>query len=723
MKTQNFLRMVTKGNVLLRYLCLLLWAFPAGAADQITLTVTVTNTTLPGDYLTFNADTRRWTNGTPSPLSTWIATNSTAAATATNLYQHLATYPFQFVRIAYADSNVVTLTAPPGITVTATAATNWATLALSTNAVTEATVIRVPMSTVTAALRTNLAAQLVSDLSAYSTNAIDDASTMASELAGLSNVQTVTGSKTFSGTNGTSFPVVALPTAAETNTFRFSAMTNSSGMARPVVTDSLGMSNVVAVMPLTNSSGVPYYSSSTKQLSVLADFNISSGQELILGNSDSTNDWRIRFWQASEANKELGDLLWYSIRTAGPLHAQEYAQITGWMVTTNAGTESGALRFDTAAGSENILTLNLEAGNVYVPGTFTVTNNTTLQGTLAVTGASTLTGAAAVVGGVTAPSVVATNTVNTGTLTVNTNASIAGVTTVAEQRWPVYANSGLAAGANAAVALGGKSYVRLSGPTGAFSIAGVAGGADGRMVILENVAAYDMTILNESGLESTAGNRVLTGAVGGDIAIASGACVSLVYNAGSSRWKVASHGNLAGVVLATPEWDDVRIPLASTRAGAAAPTATTWIGTTRGWAFDAGTENSMEFELQIPHGISTNDAYGLRMHLHWSSLAIGAGAATNVVWGIEYNFANPSQVFPATSTTVLVTNGIDVARAHRIATMFTLTGIKESGVMVGRIYRAAASGSDTHTAVAFPLSLDAHYPRIRFGSTNEMGDF
>jgi hypothetical protein len=88
---------------------------------------------------------------------------------------------------------------------------------------------------------------------------------------------------------------------------------------------------------------------------------------------------------------------------------------------------------------------------------------------------------------------------------------------------------------NTALSIGSFSFIRLT-PTAAFSIAGVAGGVDGKIVVLFNEGTFNMTILNESAT-ATAANRIecLTGA---NIVTTGQGTVTMMYSAADSRWIV-----------------------------------------------------------------------------------------------------------------------------------------------------------------------------------------
>lgn len=90
-----------------------------------------------------------------------------------------------------------------------------------------------------------------------------------------------------------------------------------------------------------------------------------------------------------------------------------------------------------------------------------------------------------------------------------------------------------------------SSFVRITGPTSAFTITGVAaearGDPNGRIMYLFNATAFNMTIANESA-SSDAENRILTG-TGANIATAGTGTVQMIYSAPDSRWIVTSLRN------------------------------------------------------------------------------------------------------------------------------------------------------------------------------------
>ena len=88
-------------------------------------------------------------------------------------------------------------------------------------------------------------------------------------------------------------------------------------------------------------------------------------------------------------------------------------------------------------------------------------------------------------------------------------------------------------GANNNIDIDEMRFVRITGPTGAFSISGIAGGINGMEVYLYNAVAFDFTITNDA--TSTAANRILT-LTGADVTLTGVSVAHLVYNGTDARW-------------------------------------------------------------------------------------------------------------------------------------------------------------------------------------------
>ncbi|HML29829.1 MAG TPA: pyocin knob domain-containing protein, partial [Hyphomicrobium sp.] len=98
-------------------------------------------------------------------------------------------------------------------------------------------------------------------------------------------------------------------------------------------------------------------------------------------------------------------------------------------------------------------------------------------------------------------------------------------------------------GGNHNIPLVKTTYCRLIGPTGSFSLTGIADGAEGCFLILRNTTAQSMTILNESE-DSYAENRIITPR-GNNLVLSgpNGQSVTLIYDTGVQRWVVVDQGD------------------------------------------------------------------------------------------------------------------------------------------------------------------------------------
>jgi hypothetical protein len=132
----------------------------------------------------------------------------------------------------------------------------------------------------------------------------------------------------------------------------------------------------------------------------------------------------------------------------------------------------------------------------------------------------------------------------TGNLTASGN-TLLGATGAANTRLDVNGdlalrstNVAVSNGVNNDLAVGAYSFIRLTGPTALFSITGLTGGVNGKVVTLYNTTTQPMTIMNNSGL-SIAGNRILT-LNNSDFILVQQGTVSLTYDSVLSNWIVTS---------------------------------------------------------------------------------------------------------------------------------------------------------------------------------------
>lgn len=131
-------------------------------------------------------------------------------------------------------------------------------------------------------------------------------------------------------------------------------------------------------------------------------------------------------------------------------------------------------------------------------------------------------------------------------ITAITNATVestlaTGTNSFSDHAFRRYANTSLANGANAGVLAGTNTFMQVSGPTAAFTIAGLTGSPNrnGHYLIILNKTGYDMTLANESGLEATAANRIIN-MTGADRTTTGNGAAILIYSTSESRWQCIS---------------------------------------------------------------------------------------------------------------------------------------------------------------------------------------
>ena len=117
-----------------------------------------------------------------------------------------------------------------------------------------------------------------------------------------------------------------------------------------------------------------------------------------------------------------------------------------------------------------------------------------------------------------------------GNTVPNTSVDVSG--DLALRSW----NCPIVNGTNNDIAIDSNSFIRIAGPTAAFTITGISGGVDGKIVMLYNPTSYTMTI-NHDDAGSLSGNRIYchngTFALSGPYGV-----VKLIYSSADNHWIV-----------------------------------------------------------------------------------------------------------------------------------------------------------------------------------------
>jgi trimeric autotransporter adhesin len=95
----------------------------------------------------------------------------------------------------------------------------------------------------------------------------------------------------------------------------------------------------------------------------------------------------------------------------------------------------------------------------------------------------------------------------------------------------------VANGVNNDVSTGPYSFVKVTGPSAAFSISGFSGGVDGKILTVLNLTTQNMTIVNQTGSASVLTNRINT-LSGADIVTTGNGSVTMQYSIADNRWMV-----------------------------------------------------------------------------------------------------------------------------------------------------------------------------------------
>ena len=170
-------------------------------------------------------------------------------------------------------------------------------------------------------------------------------------------------------------------------------------------------------------------------------------------------------------------------------------------------------------------------------------------------------------------------------------------------------------------------------------------------------------------------------------------------------------------------WQDVRIAATSTNLGGSKDPAFTKMQDDGagsqgvfGYSFSQTQEQELYFAVQIPHGRTRNSE--LRPHVHWSPVD---GTSGDVVWGLEYTLANVNGTF-GTTTILNATDSTDsTADKHHVVgfTAISGAGVKDSAMLICRVFRDATDAADTYGAGAILLEIDFHVLMGQLGSDLE----
>lgn len=209
-------------------------------------------------------------------------------------------------------------------------------------------------------------------------------------------------------------------------------------------------------------------------------------------------------------------------------------------------------------------------------------------------------------------------------------------------------NASLANGNNANLDFAGKIYSRISGPTAAFSINGIAGGRDGRLLILQNISGHNVTIANDSGVDPVAANRILTGTASDVTFTNASQPIWLLYDPTQSRWILQNMVGSASVGLTAVSNVGGGFAIFDSNAGSVAQLRTDLAG--NGITISTNATNKI-IRLANAIDIGTNTSFEIPNSAAPTTAVFGEIAGDNNAWAASRGAV---QFYDGTANTYLV---------------------------------------------------------------------
>lgn len=532
-------------NKLLPFLLLLSVSAFGANQERIRLEITITNTPVTSNTLVVNANTRTWTN---SSTATTIATNLTSVnASATNLFNQISANPYgSGIQPRWLNTNQIELRGPIGGALAASLSGTWATLTLVTQAAPATFTALWPLENMDGATnRTNQGSAFVSGLSAYSTNAFATNSTALSNhiTKGASPEQTILSPLDLRGpirNTGSGTAVIA------TNFENHGRALRSPGSG--AVSTQIG-SNSTATALRSIALGVSATASAADSLAVGVSPTASGQFSIAIGNSASaTAQAASALGQSSSASgvnsTAIGATAAASGRNSSAFGNSATATETN-AIAVGVGVTASEYRAiaigddNTAASAIGSIAIGAEASALHQDSVAfgpvdSVTSEivSTTETNQIRLGNSRHT--VSIPGNLEAAGKSQFGTVTNGIYTGTNNWS----GDIAFQR---RANSSPVNGDNSGVVLGTNVVISITGPTTIGAYCGFASERGDSFHYVRFSGAITNIIRNQSGLEATADNRIITG-TGGDLTLTNEpSWIQIIRNGSSSRWEVIAH--------------------------------------------------------------------------------------------------------------------------------------------------------------------------------------
>lgn len=533
----------------------------ARSADfQVVGYVEITNTPAGASTnIVFNigtSDTRTWTNGVVTPSTSIQITNSTSAA-RTNLAAHLTSYPVYSVGVGtpelipiYSSTNtsVIEFWAPVNTNLSISFGGNWAKVYYVTNPFNLSNPILIDTNRMSSNARTNAVNSVVNLLASgvVASNKIAPGKEFMAHYTDNTSSQTVSnktltspiinGGRLVNATNVTgtnvAFTNVTLYVVA------VSGATSISGIAT-AITNGNFYSNVLHWSRITNVFGLHgtvwqladgvytngYFPNATSSNLVNRGNAISSpgagGNSEQFGDGALANGDNVAVFGFNAYGTNTGATAVGSLTTA----REQGTAVGAFTLASTNTTVVGYGSYGSGIGNTILGVNNDDNGynDVILIGSDILADGSSqvFLGSSAMK--TTVLGPLLPAGGVTNATWRGTNVLN-GRLDLTSGA-----------------RTSLANGYNSGTVLGTNVYIRLSGASGAATNAGFAAAVDGTFYLVQvDNPGLSYTLLNESGLEATAANRIVTSTGALMNSTNNPVLMQLLYDATASRYRVLS---------------------------------------------------------------------------------------------------------------------------------------------------------------------------------------
>lgn len=561
---------------------------PARAATYYKYRLEITNLPVVSATLDAGGDTRRWTNNTPANAGKFLQATNTLQAATTNLYYHLIAYGFTNVNgikagtnDAWSPTNTIVLESAADHFITLTSLSNWCSITITTNSGAAGWLsVRIPHTNEQPTLQTQIVNGVVQILNdARTNNAVNTNAPAFRHYAVTYDVPKLGTSNTFLGNNYFSSLILTQGSALIIGATNF-----NPALANGLHIQNHGANAIASLNEYANESAifepqfwfVRYRGELGNRSNVLAGDSLGSHLWLA-GHTDNSTLFGIAGAIKLVALKDFASatndgLMRFQVGKGGGLNVATPLDVTANTITNNADTflksnitalagadlaaatiRSGNTTNTTMVATTNIAA-NLEAATATIRAgnmTGTVVQATSLLGTNFIITTDAVIGNDLTVANESSFGSSATfaSELAVPTANITTAANVKDLNTTGTNKFDLSISftatniTSLANGANL-IDPGLKTFIRVSGPTLAYSLDKIQRGYDGRFIRVHKNDSLTFTVVNKSGSGGGAeADKIETG-TGGTITITNNPGVAdFTYDATLGHWVLGYHSN------------------------------------------------------------------------------------------------------------------------------------------------------------------------------------